>query len=142
MPAGDYENSWSMFKRCMSDKGFPELSYNKTDNGIYDIFVNSEKTPNLTGGLYDNAYSFCILDYFSDVADVYEKQVGNPKLYSVPEEAAVDCLHHMNLVPKNYTLEDFNNEVKGSKGSSFDIKNNAVQECLVPNGIYLLDARK
>lgn len=142
MSAGDYENAWGLFKRCFTEKGHGNIAFTRTSTGIYNQTYESPPDEKSNSDKIQRDFQTCADEYESYVALVYEMQVGNPNLYSNPREAALDCLHKSSAVPKNYSLKQLNKDMEKGPEASINIFSTPVQDCLVPNGIYLYDVRK
>ena len=129
----DYENAWSDYKQCMVGKGYKEIKLIKYPSGLYTEAGHRQGTPTQESQ-YVQDQEDCSDTYVSGIQDVYGIIVGNPDLYASQSEAVVDCLHRASLVPKNYTADQFNEEISAAKNTSFDMDNAQVRSCLASNG--------
>ncbi|NMN01194.1 hypothetical protein G1C96_1779 [Bifidobacterium sp. DSM 109958] len=109
LTAKQYEEAWSHFRMCMAGKGYSSVTPTKYPNGVYDhteMTYAPQSIPNLR---FEDDKIACYQD-ISVINQVYSAQVGNPNFYANRNEAIVDCLHRNELVPKDYTAQQFQNE--------------------------------
>ncbi|BDR55162.1 hypothetical protein KIMH_12730 [Bombiscardovia apis] len=139
---GDYENAWASFKRCFTEKGHGDISFEKTSNGIYDQTYDVPSDSPAEADKIQKDFQLCSSEYSSEISYIYELQVGNPNLYSNPREAALDCLHKSGAVPKNYSLQQLNKDISSGPDATIDVFSSPVQNCFVPNNIFLYDLSK
>ncbi|WP_317642675.1 hypothetical protein [Bombiscardovia apis] len=142
MSASDYENAWGMMKRCIVDRGYPRFAPKKTANGIYSFAFGGRDGSDENTPRFAEVHSDCQEEYVDVVSIIYNVQVGNPNLYADNAEAAVDCLHRENVVPKNYKIERFRAAQGSDKDLGFDPFTPEAQNCLVPNNFEMFDATK
>lgn len=109
--AADYEHSWSQYKQCMADKGYPGIIAKRYANGV-QIEASHVSMPGeeAQDRKYSKDRNSCYNTYLLYVQDVYSRQQGNAHFYSDTAEGLVDCLKRHRLVPNDYTAEQFKTE--------------------------------
>ena len=89
----------------------------------------------------------CGIATVDSVDALYMAQVRNPNLYASHEEGAVDCLKRAGLVPKSYTVEQYEKEANAmghaapgeTVNTTYDMKKPEVLACLAANGNVFMD---
>lgn len=127
----DYEATWSDYKTCMKDRGYPDFAVSRYGN-IYVMpslnFTGTEEQWNK----YQEDYQECY-GSIQAVDSVYRMQWGNPSLYSDRYEAVADCLKRENKVPSSYTAKDLRNESENNKYAFFEEKDAIFRGCKIAN---------
>ncbi len=135
---GDYVAAWMAYRQCMVDKGHADPPLHRV-NGIY---LGTVKTSTLGVSQaqirkVDDDLAYCQTYHMSLVDVIYRMNIGNPQLYSNPDEALVDCLRRHDLVPKGYNAERFNKESL-SNTYSFDFCDSQTRTCIATTAPTLL----
>ncbi|OZG68896.1 hypothetical protein [Bifidobacterium eulemuris] len=132
--AADYEDAWSTYKSCMLDKGYKEIVLIKYPNGIYEEAVHYSGTDSQEEK-YDADQASCFGNV-NIVAEIYAVQQGNGSLLSNRDEAIVDCLRRNDLVPKDYTAEQYARE-RADGELSYDAQDMGVRGCQAANNSFV-----
>lgn len=147
----DYKAAWSRYITCVQDKGHPRPTLKTYSNGIQqpqgDV-LPSDKADDLDY-IQKKAKDLnaCGIATVDSVDALYMAQVGNPNLYASHEEGAVDCLKRAGLVPKSYTVEQYEKEANAmghaapgeTVNTTYDMKKPEVLACLAANGNVFMD---
>ena len=152
IPYASYSAAWESYRQCLVDKGYTKPPQNLT-NGIYfaPAYVSSEGLTEEQDRKLNDDIGECRTSQVYAVDLVYRAQLGNPEFYGDPEVALVDCLHRKNLVPQNYTMNQYRKEydsyMNDTSGGmpedwfSFDFNDGAVISCLAANKSPLIQSR-
>lgn len=152
IPYASYSAAWESYRQCLVDKGYTKPPQNLT-NGIYfaPAYVSSEGLTEEQDRKLNDDIGECRTSQVYAVDLVYRAQLGNPEFYGDPEVALVDCLHRKNLVPQNYTMNQYRKEydsyMNDTSGGmpedwfSFDFNDGAVLSCLAANKSPLIQSR-
>ena len=135
IPYASYSAAWESYRQCLVDKGYTKPPQNLI-NGIYfaPAYVSSEglteeQNRKLINGIYfapayvsseglteeqnrklNDDINACRDARVAAIDLAYRTKLGNPEFYGDPEVALVDCLHRKNLVPQNYTIDQYRKE--------------------------------
>lgn len=143
--------AWSRYITCVQDKGYPRPTLKTYSNGIQqpqgDV-LPSDKADDLDY-IQKKAKDLnaCGIATVDSVDALYMAQVGNPNLYASHGEGAVDCLKRAGLVPKSYTVEQYEKEANAmghaapgeTVNTTYDMKKPEVLACLAANGNVFMD---
>ena len=152
IPYASYSAAWESYRQCLVDKGYTKPPQNLT-NGIYfaPAYFSSEGLTEAQSRKLGEDIDECRISQVYAVDLVYRAQLGNPEFYGDPEVALVDCLHRKNLVPQNYTMNQYRKEydsyMNATSGGmpedwfSFDFNDSAVLSCLAANKSPLIQPR-
>lgn len=134
----DYEQAWSSYKQCMTDKGYNTPVLVKYANGVYEVGQSDTSAMNEKQ----------IEKYYADDADcrtaevvninaLYQFQVGNPSLYSDSYVAVTDCLKREGVVDSSYTRDQFERDFLPDDNGNrrLNIDDPKVASCLAGNNI-------
>ncbi|MBW3083146.1 hypothetical protein [Bifidobacterium phasiani] len=138
LSVSDYEQAWSDFRACMTDRGYPPFEL-ANYNGVYAMPpLDFTGTPD-EWDRYKNDYDACY-GQIDAIDVVYAMQVGNPGLYTDMYEAVADCLRREEAVPADYTADDLRRESGDDSGSGddpyayFDRQDPVFRGCKAANG--------
>ena len=111
IPYASYSAVWESYRQCLVDKGYTKPPQNLT-NGIYfaPAYYSSEGMSEAQNRKLTDDIGECRTSRAHAVDSVYRTKLGNPEFYGDPEVALVDCLHRKNLVPQNYTMDQYRKE--------------------------------
>ncbi|PKU96932.1 hypothetical protein PG2083B_0799 [Bifidobacterium pseudolongum subsp. globosum] len=152
IPYASYSAAWESYRQCLADKGYTKPPKNLT-NGIYfaPTYVSTEGLTEIQNRKMDDDIDECQDSRVYAVDLAYRTRLGNPEFYGDPEVALVDCLHRKNLVPQNYTMNQYRKEydsyMNDTSGGmpedwfSFDFNDGAVLSCLAANKSPLIQSR-
>ncbi|KFI64260.1 hypothetical protein [Bifidobacterium cuniculi] len=155
----DYDQAWSNFSTCLTDKGYNPPVTARYQDGVHgntfmvDVGDRGEEVDEKV----HQDLSQCLDLEFLSVDELYRAAVGNPNLYQQNEVALADCLRRKNLVEVSYTSSRYLEERQRSwdlydeavavsndpasawdaskAGYSFDLDNPDIQLCFVTSGI-------
>lgn len=153
IPYASYSKAWESYRQCLVDKGYTKPPQNLT-NGIYfaPSYISTEGLTEAQAHKLEDDIDACRTSRVYAIDAVYRTQLGNPEFYGDPEVALVDCLHRKNLVPRNYTVEQYKKEsdtylnsteanVTFDSSFSFDFNNSDTLTCVATNIPSLLQPR-
>ncbi|WP_247644936.1 hypothetical protein [Bifidobacterium pseudolongum] len=152
IPYADYHTAWESYRQCLADKGYTKPPQNLT-NGIYfaPAYYSGEGLTETQSRKLGEDIDVCRTARVAAIDLTYRTQLGNPEFYGNPQVALVDCLHRKNLVPQNYTLNQYRKEydsyMNDTSGGmpedwfSFDFNDGAVLSCLAANKSPLIQPR-
>ncbi len=135
----------------MVDKGYTKPPQNLI-NGIYfaPAYVSSEGLTEEQNRKLNDDINACRDARVAAIDLVYRTKLGNPEFYGDPEVALVDCLHRKNLVPQNYTIDQYRKESglymndtseHAFDRFSFDINDSDTLTCMATTAPTLLQPR-
>jgi hypothetical protein len=130
-----YESAWSDYKECMADKGYKQIILTKFPNGLYMEAMHKTGT-SAQEQQYGEDQDYCQNQHTRVVSMIYEVMQGNPTFLSNQSEAIVDCLHRNDLVPKDYTVEDYGKDQSAEK-PEYDRNDMGVRSCQLANSSYV-----
>lgn len=147
----DYKAAWSRYITCVQDKGYPRPTLKTYSNGIQqpqgDVLPSDKADDPDYIQKKAKDLNACGIATVDSVDALYMAQVGNPNLYASHEEGAVDCLKRAGLVPKSYTVEQYEKEANAmghaapgeTVNTTYDMKKPEVLACLAANGNVFMD---
>lgn len=145
--AGQYKAAWDAYRTCLTDAGITPHPTKTLSNGLIQEEAVVEGEANDNEANDDVTFTACSERYRDPIEKFYEAQVGNPNLYADHSTGAVDCLKRAGLVPKSYTVRDYQNDQQaemhhepGEKpDTAYDSDDPAVIACRAANGVVSLD---
>ncbi len=151
IPYASYSAVWESYRQCLVDKGYTKPPQNLT-NGIYfaPAYYSSEGMSEAQNRKLTDDIGECRTSRAHAVDSVYRTKLGNPEFYGDPEVALVDCLHRKNLVPQNYTMDQYRKESDLYMNDtsehafdrfSFDINDSDTLTCMATTAPTLLQPR-
>lgn len=132
----DYESAWSNYKQCMVDKGYAGITILTLGSGLHLEAGYEQGNDSAREQKYLDDRKQCENEYLNVIDEIYRAQIGNPNLYSSQADGAVDCLHRKGLVPRGYTVDQFNKEHSEVTGV-FESRKPAVRSCLAANHYFV-----
>ncbi|WP_164520950.1 hypothetical protein [Bifidobacterium samirii] len=143
----DYEAAYDGYTTCMTDRGHSKPEFYTTSNGVKQPYarVSDGEDTSTEEGIHNDEIA-CTAMHISVISVLYQAQVGNPNLYSDHDEGAVDCLKRAGLVPKDYTIAQYRDDVNTmnhvdpgeTPDTTLDRDDPGVQSCMVTNGHILI----
>ena len=151
IPYASYSAAWESYRQCLVDKGYTKPPQNLI-NGIYfaPAYVSSEGLTEEQNRKLNDDINACRDARVAAIDLVYRTKLGNPEFYGDPEVALVDCLHRKNLVPQNYTIDQYRKESglymndtseHAFDRFSFDINDSDTLTCMATTAPTLLQPR-
>lgn len=135
----DYEDSVNDYLNCMHSRGF-ELIITRHISGVIEDQPTENDNINFSAdqqmqSIYECSQNTDMIQMF------YHIQQGNPKLYSDPNRAILECLEDNGLVsPGEYTPDSLNEKISDEKGYEslpFNINDPVPQSCFYSAGFSI-----